>query len=89
MTDFETKTGRTITEQDADRIANEAEAGYDLSKAKRVGRPSLTGAAGSSPRVNFRVPTELYDQAVERAEREGKGVSEIARDALEAYLAEV
>jgi hypothetical protein len=52
----------------------------------RVGRRSLGGAAGTSPRVNFRMTAELQARAQARAEREGKTVSEIARDALEQYV---
>ncbi len=51
-----------------------------------VGRPSLDGN-GTSPRVSFRVPRELYDAAAERAIAEETTVSEIAREALEKYLA--
>jgi predicted DNA-binding protein len=40
------------------------------------------GGDGASPRVNFRMTEEL--QA--RADREGKTVSEIAREALERYV---
>ncbi|HEY1711522.1 MAG TPA: ribbon-helix-helix protein, CopG family [Solirubrobacteraceae bacterium] len=80
------KSGVEITEEIAERLADEAEAGYELTDAKRVGRRSLSGASGSSPRVNFRMTAELQARAQERAEREGKTVSEIAREALERYV---
>lgn len=83
---FTTKSGAKITQQDAERLADEAEAGYDLTKARRVGRPSLAGQAGKSPRLNFRVRQDVYDRSVKRAQREGKSVSEIAREALERYV---
>ena len=51
------------------------------------GRPSLTGEPQHSPRVTFRLDPEERDKAAERAEREGKTVSELARDALKQYLA--
>jgi hypothetical protein len=43
------KTGVPITEEMVEELAREAEAGYDLSKFKRVDRPSLrkTSPAGS------------------------------------------
>ena len=81
-----TEQGTPITEELADELAREAEAGYDLTRARRVGRRSLAGGAGRSPRLSFRVTRDLYDHATERAEREGKTLSEIARDALEHYV---
>jgi hypothetical protein len=80
------KTGVEITDQLADKLADEAEVGYDLTDAKRVGRRSLSGNTGASPRVNFRMTAELQARAQARAEREGKTVSEIAREALERYV---
>jgi hypothetical protein len=71
-----------------DALAAEAETGYDLSRGTRkyVGRPSLN--AGISPRVSFRMTQGLYDAARARAEREGRSVSEIAREAMERYIRE-
>ena len=51
------------------------------------GRPSLSGESQHSPRVTFRLDPEERDKATERAEREGKSVSELAREALKQYLA--
>ena len=51
------------------------------------GRPSLTGESQHSPRVAFRLDPEVREKAAERAEREGKTVSELAREALKQYLA--
>lgn len=79
--------GTPITEQLAEQLAREAEAGYDLSKARRVGRKSLAGGQGRSPRVHFRLRPDLYQHATKRAEREGKTLSELAREALEQYVA--
>lgn len=80
------KSGVPITDEIAEQLADEAEAGYKLTAAKRVGRKSLGGARGSSPRVNFRMTSELQARAQARADREGKTVSEIAREALEEYV---
>ncbi|MFG2071736.1 ribbon-helix-helix protein, CopG family [Nonomuraea maritima] len=52
----------------------------------RPGRPSLTGEGAHSPRVSFRVPEELRERAKARAEREGKSVSALAREAFEQFL---
>ena len=53
MADLKTKGGVKLTKQAVDRMAKEAEKGYDLSKAKA----------------------------------EGRTLSEVARDALQRYLA--
>lgn len=88
QTPLGTSKARTaITEALAEQLAQEAEAGYDLSRGRHVGRRSLAGGAGHSPRVNFRIAATLYEQATERAEREDKSLSELAREALEHYLA--
>lgn len=71
--------GRRITEADAARIAEQTLA--------RVGRPSLTGAGQRSPAVSFRVSTRTRELAEQRAAAEGKTVSQIAREALERYIA--
>lgn len=70
--------GRRITEADADAIAADVSA--------RVGRPSLTAPGKRSPQVSFRVPVELRQRAEERAARENKSLSVLAREAFEAYL---
>jgi predicted HicB family RNase H-like nuclease len=83
-----TKGDHLLTAEEVEELAAEAEAGYDLSQATRqyVGRPSLD--KGVSPRVSFRLSQELYQAARARAERDGRSVSEIARDAMERYIRE-
>jgi hypothetical protein len=80
------KDGTPLTEEVAGRLADEAERGYDLTRGRRVGRRSLAGGSGHSPRLNFRTTPELYERAAARAEREGKTVSQLAREALERYV---
>lgn len=80
------KSGVPITDEIAEQLADEAEAGYALTPSKRVGRKSLAGAGGVSPRVNFRMTAELQGRAQAQAEKEGKTISEIAREALERYV---
>lgn len=82
-----TKSGAEISPQTADAIASEAERGYDLSKARRrrVGRPSL-GGRGASPRVSFRATPELYKAAQQRARKEGRTISDLAREAVARYV---
>lgn len=82
-----TKTGTPLTPEVIEHLADEAEQGYDLAKARRVGRPSLADSGEHSPHVSFRAPAELRRKAEERARREGKTVSQLAREAFEKYLA--
>lgn len=79
------KSGAAITEELAEQLADEAEQGYDLTRGRRVGRPSLAGA-GVSPRVNFRTTRSLHERARRVAIREGKTISALAREALERYV---
>jgi predicted HicB family RNase H-like nuclease len=53
---------------------------------RRGGRPSLTGDASVSPRVSFRVTPGVRERAAIIAEREGKTISQLAREALEARV---
>jgi hypothetical protein len=86
---FRLASGKILTEEDAERIADEVESDKPVvfTGIRLVGRPSL-GGDGASPRLSFRVPREVYDAAAERAIREERTVSAVARDALEKYLAE-
>lgn len=51
------------------------------------GRPSLSGQSEHSPSVSFRLDPAVRDRAAARAKREGKTMSQLARDALQRYLA--
>jgi predicted HicB family RNase H-like nuclease len=84
-----TATGEVLSEEDIEKIADEieSEAPVVFAAMRPVGRPSLDGN-GTSPRLNFRVPRELYDAAAERAISEERTVSAVAREALEKYLAD-
>lgn len=87
MATLRTRSGTKLTRKVVDALADEAEHGYDLSKARgeRVGRPPL-GAAGASPRVQVRVDPKLAKALQARARREQRSVSEIARTALREYI---
>ena len=50
------------------------------------GRPSLSGSAAHSPQIAFRVPAAVRDRAAQLAAREGKTISQLAREALEERL---
>lgn len=51
------------------------------------GRPSLSGEPARSPQIAFWVPAELRDRAAALTAAEGKTVSQLAREALEARVA--
>lgn len=87
MGSFITSTGQELSEEDIEALADEAERGYDLSKAKRVtiGRPSH-GAKTVSPRVDVRVDPDLAEALRARASKEHRSVSYIARTALREHL---
>jgi predicted HicB family RNase H-like nuclease len=90
MARLKTKAGTRLDREKVDALSAEAEQGHDLDKAlpERVGpgRPSLE--KGLSPRISYRVGESLYLRAKRKAEREGRSVSEIAREALERYVIE-
>lgn len=71
--------GTRLTEQRAAEIAADVR--------RPAGRPSLTGEATASPRISFRITPSVRDRAAEIAAREGKTISQLAREALEARVA--
>lgn len=81
------KSGLVITDDVAERLADEAERGYDLSEftVRAVGRPSL-GQRGTSPRFSFRASPETFRAARLQADREGVSLSELAREAIRQYV---
>jgi CopG-like RHH_1 or ribbon-helix-helix domain, RHH_5 len=83
-----TKSGRILTDDDLDRLAEEAEAGFDLSTwTPRPGRPSLGASPGvHSPRIVARVPEALHKRVSARAAKEGRSVSAVVRLLLELYV---
>src|SRR6266700_1704193 len=85
---FITKSGHRLTEADVERLADEAERGFDLSKwVHRRGRPPLEeGRDEPSPRIAVRVPGSLHRRVTSQAAAEGRSVSEVVRDLLERYV---
>lgn len=70
--------GTRLTQDIADAIVEDVR--------RRSGRPSLNGQAAVSPRVTFRLTPDTRDRAAAVAEREGKTISQVAREALEARV---
>jgi predicted HicB family RNase H-like nuclease len=83
-----TKSGRPITDKDVEKLAAEAEAGYDLdtviARRNKRGRPTIGSAPASVESV--RLDPELRRQLLDRAEAEGTSTSELIRQALRRYL---
>ena len=79
LEDIRLADGTRLTDQVGDEIADGV--------LRSVGRPSLSGARQRSPQIAFRVPPKVRERAAEVAAREGKTVSELAREALEDRLA--
>ena len=70
--------GTRLTDDVADHLVEEIR--------RKGGRPSLTGDPAVSPRVSFRVAPTVRERAAIIAEREGKTISQLAREALEARV---
>jgi uncharacterized protein (DUF4415 family) len=83
-----TKSGRPITDEDVEKLAAEAEAGYDveqlIARRNRRGRPAIGNAPSSVESV--RLDPELRRQLLERAQADGTTPSELIREALRRYL---
>ncbi|MGB3412907.1 MAG: CopG family transcriptional regulator [Microthrixaceae bacterium] len=83
-----TTSGTPIDDDLIDKLAGEAEAGYDVNEiiARRGtrGRPRL----GSEPSTveSVRLDPELKERLVRRAEDDGVPVSEVIRQALRQHL---
>lgn len=79
-----------VTVSTADRLIREVEeevdAGGGVVEFPRRGRPSLSGAAKSSPLLAFRVSSDMRRLLEVLAEQEGVTVSSLARQALDEWL---
>jgi hypothetical protein len=84
---FRTRSGRLVTEADVERLVEEIESDdFDISTwvARPVGRPPL-GSNGPAPRVQFRIDADLYRRVRDKAAREHRTISAIARQLFEKY----
>jgi CRISPR-associated endonuclease/helicase Cas3 len=83
-----TKSGEPIDDKLIEKMADEAERGYDPGQLERRprgrGRPSLGEAAKGVESV--RLDPDLRQETAQRADDEGVTVSEIIRRALRQYL---
>lgn len=76
---IDSKTGERITESDAERLADEAE-------KNGPGRPSL-GESGRSPIITYRVAKSTKQRLADFSKQTQRRPSDVAREALEEYLA--
>jgi hypothetical protein len=83
-----TKAGVRLDPDYEQRLAAEAEAGFDPATLTRrhTGRPSLSGRAGHSKRVDLRVDDQTYEAIQRIADQDHRRVSDVVRDAINRYL---
>jgi len=81
-----TASGKPITDELVDGLADKAEAGYDVDETlrRRGGRPPIGSAAASVESV--RLDPELRQALTKRAERDRETTSSVIRKALRKYL---
>jgi hypothetical protein len=78
--------GTSITDEMVGKLAEKAEAGYDVEETlhRRGGRPPIGSAAASVESV--RLEPELRQALASRAERDHETTSSVIRKALREYL---
>jgi Ribbon-helix-helix protein, copG family len=91
VNDAEHSTTKAGTRLDPDyerQLGAEAEAGFDPAHLTRrqAGRPSLSGRAGHSNRVDLRVDDETYSAIRRIADQNNRKVSDVVREAIRHYL---
>ncbi len=81
-----TASGKRITDELVEQIADKAEAGYDVDETlrRRGGRPPIGSAAASVESV--RLDPELRKALTQRAKRDHETTSSVIRNALRKYL---
>jgi hypothetical protein len=82
------KSNNVISDADVQRLADEAERGYDVdalvARRGKRGRPPI--GSGPASVESVRLDPELRERLAERAEADGTTTSEIIRQALRDYL---
>jgi hypothetical protein len=76
--------GRRLTDKIADELSEE----ITRETRRGRGRPALSEKGGRAAQVTFKLSNELRSLADQRAKRDRRKVSEIAREALEVFLAD-
>ena len=73
--------GTVLDEKAAEKLGREV----DDRAAARRGRPSLTAPGVHSPRLTVRVDPDVKTTLEEIARRQGRGVSDVVREAIDEY----
>ncbi len=82
---YETANGAVLTDADIDKLADEAEAGYDPADLlKRGGRPLI--GSGPAAVIPVRLDPDLQDDLEHAVAREQTTRSDVIRRALHEYL---
>ncbi len=81
-----TVSGVPITDELIEKLAAEAEAGFDVEETlrRRRGRPPI--GSGPAKVESVRLDPELRQELGQRAERDGEATSSVIRKALRQYL---
>jgi len=80
-----TEAGVELTDEVLNRLAEEAEAGLDVSKLRRrPGRPSM--GSGPADTLPVRLDPELREAVDARAQTDHTTASDVVREALRQYL---
>jgi hypothetical protein len=82
-----TASGKAITDDLIDKLAEKAEAGYDVGETlrRRPGRPTI--GSGPAQVESVRLEPELRDALERRAKDDHEATSAVIRKALREYLA--
>jgi hypothetical protein len=81
------KDGRPITDERVEKMADEAEQGYDVEDIQRRragGRPAM--GSGPASVESVRLDPDLKKQLLLRASKDGVSVSEVIRQGLRSYV---
>lgn len=81
------KDGTPVTDDMVEKMADEAEKGYDVDEIRRRragGRPAM--GSGPASVESVRLEPELKKQLLLRASKDGVSVSEVIRKALRNYV---
>ena len=85
-----TKTGKTLTDEDLDALADEFEktdfSPDDVAAIKKTRRRSPRIGDTNAEVVTFRAPASYKDRIKARADADATTESQVIRDALDAYL---
>lgn len=77
--------GEPVTDDLVQRLADQAEAGYDPARLRRAGGRKPLGSAPARV-IPVRLDPELEQALRERAEADHSNASEVIREALRAWL---